>query len=653
MQRNFPKLPALRLIRGAFVAAFAAASILALAPAPAAAQTIMDKLKALAQKPAGQPAAKPGQAAPAKPGQAGAPDNGTAPFTPPAGTNIQSTVVGPFSQGTQYIVSPHGVHVATLANSGSRWVINYDGVEGPKFDQVYGQGAQTAGVKYSPDGSHYAYCALSGSDYVVMADGKEIFRDNKTGVQNMITDMSCANLGWSANSKHVYFTSSIKATSSMDAPRFVWDGQASPVGADGDYRNYGFSPDGNHFAYTWINPSDPSGPQKLIVDGKPVAYFATNPQWSPDSAHLYTTQRIGGGKPIVNILFDGKIVMSGDDIRLYMPPVGSLGIARIGKSSGIPNPYSFLVIGGKQVPGSNPGRNGVGDIVFSADGKHYASIFVDAQGHQSVFADGKRGQTYSRIDPVTIPTQIGTGPQKQVAFTGDGTVVYVGDNAAGGQFLVIGDQEANSITGLGLVSIAPVGSHVLAAGSSQVAVDGKLISLSIPGQVYDPMMGSDGSHYGFAVRARGAIFVYFDGVAQAQYGAVEANQSIFVLSPDGHHIAYICQSANPAGGGDTGICVDGKYNSQGPSGGSLGDLTFSADSNHLMWTRRVGRGIRIYADGKPVLDAGMPSTAGFHAETLQTDGNSGWLMLVQDGTSFKRVSLTPSPSTSLATMGGS
>jgi len=188
------------------------------------------------------------------------------------------------------------VHVSTLANSGSRWVINYDGVEGPKFDQVFGQGAVTVGVKYSPDGSHYAYCALSGSDYVVMADGKEIFRDNKTGVQNMITDMSCGGLGWSANGKHVYFTSAIKATSSMDAARFVWDGEASPVGADGDYRDYGFSNDGNHFAYTWINPSNPSGPQKLIVDGKPAAYFATNPQWGPDSAHLYTTQRIGGGQ---------------------------------------------------------------------------------------------------------------------------------------------------------------------------------------------------------------------------------------------------------------------------------------------------------------------------------------------------------------------
>jgi len=645
MQRPAHRLPGLRIVRMAFLPVVAAASILAIVPAATGAQSLADKLKALGQKP-NQPANQP------KPGQAAAPDNGTQPFTPPPGTDIQSTVVGPFKQGTQFIVSPQGVHVASLTNSGSRWVINYDGVEGPKFDQVYGQGAGAAGVRYSPDGSHYAYCALSGSDYVVMADGKEIFRDNKTGVQNMITDMSCANLAFSANSKHVYFTSAIKATSSMDAPRFVWDGQASPVGADSDYRNFGFSPDGNHFAYTWINPSDPSGPQKLIVDGKPAPYFATNPQWSPDSAHLYTTQRISRPKAVVNILFDGKVVMSGDDIRLYMPPTGNLGIARVGISAGIPNPNQFLVIGGKQVPGSNPGRNGVGDIVFSADGKHYASIFVDAQGHQSVFADGKRGQTYSRLDPFVMPTQIGTGPSKQVAFTGDGKVVYVGDNASGGQFLVIGDQEANAINMLGLVSIAPVGSHVLATGGSQVAVDGKLITLSIPGQVYDPMMGSDGSHYGFAVRARGAIFVYFDGVPQTQYGAIEANQTIFVLSPDGQHIAYFCQSANPAGGGDTGVCLDGKYNSQGPSGGSLENLTFSADSNHLFWTRRVGRAIRMYADGKPVLDAGMPSVGGFPKETWQTDGKGGMLILVQDGTSFKRVSITPSPSTSLATMGG-
>lgn len=105
-------------------------------------------------------------------------------------------MVGPFSQGTQYIVSPYGVHVSTLMNSGSRWVINYDGVEGPKFDQVFGQGSGTTGVMYSPDGSHYAYCGLSGSDYVVMADGKEVFRDNKTGFAGSINAASCGGLGW-------------------------------------------------------------------------------------------------------------------------------------------------------------------------------------------------------------------------------------------------------------------------------------------------------------------------------------------------------------------------------------------------------------------------------------------------------------------------
>jgi hypothetical protein len=619
----------------------------------ASAQSVWDQLKAQAKKatqPA-NPAAQP--AAAAKPGQptAAAADNGTAPFTPPAGTGIAPTVVGTFNQGGQFTISPQGVHVATLANSGSRWVINYDGVEGPKFDQIFGQSAR---VQFSPDGNHYAYCALSGSDYVVMVDGKELFRDSKTNVQGSIDAASCGNLAFSANSKHVYFTSQSRpGNSSSDGFRFVWDGQASPLGADADYRDYGFSPDGNHFAYLWTNPGDATPQPRLIVDGKPVSYFGTKPQWSPDSEHLYVTQGIARPKPEVDILMDGKPVFRADDVTLYLPTTGNLGIARITKSAGIPNPYQFLVIGGKEVPGSNPGRSGIGDIHFSADGKHYASIFVDNNGHQSVFFDGKRGQTYSRVDSFVMPTQIGTGPQASLAFTGDGSkVVYVGDNAAGGQFLVTGDQESNSITSLSLISIAPVGSHVLAAGSNQVALDGKLLTLAIPGQIYEPQMGSDGTHYGFAVRARGAIFVYFDGVPQTAYGAIESNQAIFTLSPDGHHIAYFCMSSNPSAGNDAGVCLDGKYTSMGPAGGSLANLTFSADSNHLFWIRHVGRGFRMYADGKPVLDGGLPSAGGFQKEAWQTDGEGGMLVLIQDGASFKRVSITPSPSSSLAMMLG-
>ena len=349
---------------------------------------------------------------------------------------------------------------------------------------------------------------------------------------------------------------------------------------------------------------------------------------------------------------DGKPVMRADDITLYLPATGNLGIARITKSAGIPNPYQFLVIGGKEVPGSNPGRSGVGDIHFSPDGKHYASIFADNNGHQSVFADGKRGQTYSRVDPFTVLTQGESGPQTPIAFTGDGSkVVYVGDNAAGGQFLVIGDQESNAIRNLAFVSIAPVGNHVLAAGASQMVLDGKMLP-SVPGQIYEPIMGADGTHYAFATRAAGAINVYLDGVQQTAFGAIEANQAIYTLSPDGHHIAYFCSSSNPAAGNDVGVCLDGKYTSMGPAGGSLANLTFSADSNHLFWIRHVGRGFRMYADGKPVLDGGLPSAGGFQKEAWQTDGNGGMLVLMQDGASFERVAITPSSGSSLATMLG-
>ena len=633
----------------------------------ASAQSVWDQLKAQAKKatqPAtasrpGQPAtaARPGQpAAAGKTGQpaASAVNNGTGPFTPPAGTGIVPTVVGPFYQGSQYVISPQGVHLATLTNSGSRWVIILDGVEGPKFDQVFGQSSGMSGVKFSPDGNHYVYCALSGNEFVLMADGKEIFRDSKTNMQGAINDASCAGLTFSANSKHFYFTSQGRVSnSSSDAFRFVWDGQASPLGADNDYRNYGFSPDGNHFAYIWTDPGNQGGSQRLIVDGKPASYLGQQLQWSPDSEHLYVTHRIGGARPEVDILMDGKTVMRADDITLYLPATGNLGIARITKISGTPNPYQFLVIGGKEVPGSNPGRSGVGDIHFSPDGKHYASIFVDNNGHQSIFSDGKRSQTYSRLDPFTLLTQGESGPQPQIAFTGDGSkVVYVGDNASGLQFLVIGDQESAPIRGLTFVSIAPVGNHVLAAGAGQMVLDGKMLP-AVPGQIYEPLMGPDGTHYAFATRDAGAINIYLDGVEQTAYGAIENNQNIYTFSPDGQHIAYFCTSKNSAAGNDVGVCLDGKYTSMGPASGSLMNLTFSADSNHLFWIKHVGgSGFRMYADGKPVLDGGLPTVGGFQKEAWQTDGKGGMVILTQDGTSFKRVAITPSSSTSLATMLG-
>jgi hypothetical protein len=91
------------------------------ASSTASAQSVWDQLKVQAKKakqgatPATQPAAaaKPGQpAAAGKPGQPAA-DNGTAPFTPPAGTVITPIVVGPYSQGSQFIIADRLTRAST------------------------------------------------------------------------------------------------------------------------------------------------------------------------------------------------------------------------------------------------------------------------------------------------------------------------------------------------------------------------------------------------------------------------------------------------------------------------------------------------------------------------------------------------------------
>ena len=361
-------------------------------------------------------AAEPGQPAAASANSGGG--NWTGPFTPPAGTGIVPLVVGPYSQGSQTELSPGQVHLASLAPNGSKWSIIVDGQAGPRIDQVFNQGERATGVTFSPDNNHYAYCALTGNDYVVMLDGKEFFRDSKGNMQGIITDGSCGGIRFSADSKHVYFTSYIRYDSSHDMARFVWDGTAGPGGVSEDYRSFGFSPDGEHFAYHWVDPSKSAGPERLIVDGKMASYNGDNLQWSGDSQHLYSINRITQPKLEWDVLMDGKPIIKADAVMLYVAPVGPVIVAKVTRAAGIPNPYQFLVAGGKAVSPNFPGSSSIGDVVFSADGKHYAAIVHDTNSRASVFTDGKRGETYARFDPFSIWNNP-VGPQRTVAFTAD------------------------------------------------------------------------------------------------------------------------------------------------------------------------------------------------------------------------------------------
>ena len=583
-----------------------------------------------------------GQPSQGQPGQAGASPaaNDTGPFAVPPGIKVESTLLAPQEQGAQFSVSPHGIHMVTQSHNGSRPVMIYDGVPGPKFDQIFTQGMSLAGAAFSPDGQHYAYCGQQGSEFVVMLDGKELYRSSDSQVSGIINMNSCGLMSFTSNSKHLYFVVQSKFETSHDAFRFVFDGKASQQSMGADLRDFAFSPDGDHFAYVWTSPAARGpGTEKLIVDGKPSPITPGAPQWSADSRHLYTTIRVNGGRtPYVELQEDGKQVLRADDIRLYVPPVGNMAVALATKVSGLPAPHRFLVIDGKVVPGSEQiAPNSIGDVVISDDGKHYAAKGKLPNGHEFVFADGKRGQDYTRFD---LFHAYGPGVQpRYVGFTPAGNPVFVGFNGTA-QFINVGGEEWPQLQYLTELAISPTGNRVVASALHQLQLDGKSVSMPTADQIYSLKFSPDGQHLAMAVQSRAGITIFLDGTPQTAFGAASQIVPVFSFSPDGKHLAYACHSSNPAAGNDQGICLDGKYTSVGAT--TPQDLIFSNDSNHLFWNKRTPQGgFRTFVDGKPVYDGFMPTTSGFTKETWQADGPSGLLLLSRDPAGMKRVSIIP------------
>jgi hypothetical protein len=61
---------------------------------------------------------------------------------------------------------------------------------------------------------------------------------------------------------------------------------------------------------------------------------------------------------------------------------------------------------------------------------------------------------------------------------------------------------------------------------------------------------------------------------------------------------------------------------------------------------------RVYMDGKPVIEGFLTTPGGVGKESWQLGPDGNFLVLMQDDTSLKRVSITPSPSTSISTLFG-
>jgi hypothetical protein len=619
-------------------------------------ESVWERMKKAAQQAAqqGQPQQKPGQQPegqrPDGRGRSAAPNNGindSGPFKPPAGTKIEEKVLAPLQQGARFMVSPHGVHVATTEMDGSRPVVYYDGVEGPKFDELLGGGGAASKVDvivFSPDGKRYAYCARSGNEYVAMVDGKELVRSNELQ-GGACSGTGSSDLRFTSNSKHVYYFASIKETQPIDQyiSRFVFDGKAEMrIAGPGDVT---FSPDGDHYAYIWNDP-DRKRPQMLIVDGKPAAYLAGNMVWSNDSKHLYTQKQV----PLATeLLSDGKPLMRAFGFEVHIPPVGDMVVVTVNGGINF-HPFSFLVVNGKKVPGSETVERGqILEVVFSPDGKHYAAHCQGINSDHYVIADGKRGQEYAAIN--------------NLAFTSDSSAI-VYSAFKNRQFVVVGDQEFASQYESGPVPvIAPVGNRVGAImrmnNVPTLLMDGKVTRLNYRGAA-DLGFSPDGTHYAYFALDQGMGYsLVIDGVPQSQSAMpldgyrIDLEQPVtaprYIFSPDSKHVAHF-GFANTAAGRANGIFLDGKFIPASLEGPNT-KLVFSPDSKHLFWIHMYGdQPHRVFIDGKPLVDF---YPAGHNLANWWDFGPDGTLsFLAQDDNSLKRITIMPSAETSVANLSG-
>jgi hypothetical protein len=290
-------------------------------------------------------------------------------------------------------------------------------------------------------------------------------------------------------------------------------------------------------------------------------------------------------------------------------------------------------------------------VVFSPDGKHYAAICGDIDSHHYVIADGKRGQEYNLVD--------------KLAFTPDSSTVAYSAIVGSKGFIVVGDQEFGGGNGAPQPTVSPAGNRVAGLltinGTPSVLIDRKVTALSARGAA-DLGFSPDGAHYAyFAIDQGNGYHLVVDGVTQPQSSTTSGDildpetgvrGLQYVFSADSKHVAHF-GNANTAAGIARGIFLDGKFVPASLEGTNT-KLVFSPDSKHIFWIHMYGNHpFRVFIDGKPLVDfEAASSNLGMipHWWDFGPDGTLSFL--TQDENSLKRITITPSSETSLATLLG-
>jgi hypothetical protein len=541
--------------------------------------------------------------------------------------------------GAQYEISPKGLHVAGVALRGSRQVLVYDGVDGPRFDQVLS--LQNAGkVSWSDDGARWAYHGKLGQEYVVLVDGKEVARGPWSPDLQAQGRTPVYELGFTPGGKHWYLTTEVLTTGRQNF-QMTLDGVPGPLAQD--YIRPLWSPDGEHHTYIQkIATATMSEPRYvLIVDGKPAPYLAGEMQWTGDSKHLIT-KRVIPGTANIEVLADGQPIMRVPGGATFtMAPVGPamLGVA-MAQFQGGARGY-FLLVGTRKAVGSEcTSTAGLDALYMSADAKHYAARC----GQSFMYVDGKKGQEY--------PEGL-----SHLVFTDDGRPVYYGRTNQR-VFMVIGETESDAYSAIvdlpgmtraangGNFRTAPAlvaGNHVAyiarrSTGDAQntvVVVDGKAYPTAGASHV---SLSPDGSRFAFM---SGGITqsVTVDGTA---YGSVTVDlgiarvgyQGYIHWTPDSKHVAWLGVAPSQ------GVALDGRFLAMP---GWTRFFAFSADGKHAVWlVRGQGSEHNVYLDGAKVLTLPLNNA-------LETDADIYWdfpadgsiRFVAQDNEGMKRFRIVP------------
>lgn len=559
-----------------------------------------------------------------------------------AETKIEEAIVAP-AQNTRYFISPRGCHIAAIAPSGSRTAVVYDGVEGPKFDNIINFNglkydettkamlpmgdSNSTPITFNDEGTRYAYVGLTDGQHVIMLDGKEILRApaDKIGIRGLY---------FAPGGNTLYFNTLDKLGGKYER-RFVVDGKPGPALAiEPSVR---FSRDGKRHAYVGAKLEDRSK-KFLVIDGKEASYYGDVPLFTGDGKQLITLLYTPD-KGKVTLQVDGKAAFSAPSFgQVFVAPAGSMYAAIVGKPE---VRASVLYVDGKEVPDTA----GVQDVIFSPDGKSYAAR-VQTPNYQNYYVvDGKKGANYAGLT--------------DAAFSPDSTkFIHIAGASNGQQFVVVNGEESQAFTGLYLKpTFSPDGTHFAYAGTTgqgkyALVVDGKAVPVkkAVIGFMFSP----DGSRFAFmdSVPMQGSPTLSLNGTdASVQYqqpfapaGPTNNQPDIVVFSPDSKRVAYVgaVNQQSRIVIDDSTIPLDSQRVSRG---------TFTPNGKHFIWVGWQNQKYTVYLDNKAVTSwPHIPELANYidaAAGSWQMGTDGVLTYLVPSAQGIKRVRITPDPETSV------